>query len=238
MTLVFSRQIEKDIAILDAEEGRHLVQVLRKKVGDQVQVTDGNGHSWEAEIADITKKGVYLQLTAEIKDDQPDKPKIHIAIVPPKQGARFEWFLEKVTEIGVFRVTILQSERSERNKWRADRLEKILIAAMKQSAQTRLPELVIEDQDVRQLILAANNSEGNKLIATCDWGNLKTLSDVYTPGQDTLILIGPEGDFSPGEVAFAKQNGFLPILLGTNRLRTETAGVVACAQINLLNEKN
>jgi 16S rRNA (uracil1498-N3)-methyltransferase len=146
--------------------------------------------------------------------------------------------LEKVTEIGVFRVTILQSERSERNKWRADRLEKILIAAMKQSAQTRLPELVIEDQDVRQLILAANNSEGNKLIATCDWGNLKTLSDVYTPGQDTLILIGPEGDFSPGEVAFAKQNGFLPILLGTNRLRTETAGVVACAQINLLNEKN
>lgn len=236
MTLVYCTRIVSDLALPDPEEARHLVQVLRKRVGDEVQVTDGAGTGWQARIEGIHKQEVTLRLLQVLPSRGGWGFRLHIALAPPKQAARLEWFLEKVTEIGVDRISLLHAARSERSHWRADRLQRILVAAMKQSGQYRLPLLDAEEMRPSALWQEYRDTETLRIIATCDWDNLRPMSSVYTPARQVVILIGPEGDFTPEEVRDATAAGFLPVLLGPNRLRTETAGVTACAQIHTLHE--
>ncbi|MCB0695228.1 MAG: 16S rRNA (uracil(1498)-N(3))-methyltransferase [Lewinellaceae bacterium] len=234
MTLTYSTQIDGPSARLDADESLHLIQVLRKGTGDQVLVTNGLGSGWLAEIAQPGKKETLLRLLEPVEGPADWGFELHLALAPPKQAARLEWFLEKVTEVGVNRISMLRTQRTERTRWRHDRLQRVLIAAMKQSGQFRLPRLDPEDVSLEELIGEEQHNTRTNWLPTCDWGNLPTLSSVYTPGASALIAIGPEGDFSPEEVRLAVAGGFRPVLLGANRLRTETAGVVAAIQIHTL----
>ncbi len=234
MTLAYSTRIEGGSAFLDPDESGHLLQVLRKRKGDQVLVTDGSGRGWKAEITLADRKATILTLLEEIPGPVPWGVDIHLAMAPPKQAARLEWFLEKVTEIGVNRISMLTTKRTERTRWRFDRLQRILVAAMKQSGQFHLPKLDLEDLTIEQLVAIYPGEDRIKMIPTCDWGNLPRLSSVYRPGHAAVVAIGPEGDFTPEEIETAIQGGFQAVLLGDNRLRTETAGVLACAQIHTL----
>lgn len=235
MTLTYSTRIDGDAAYLDQDESAHLLQVLRKRVGDEVLVTNGIGSGWKAQIRHADKRGAVLALREPVVRPPSWGSQIHLALAPPKQAARLEWFLEKVTEIGVNKISLLATQRTERTRWRHDRLQRVLLAAMKQSGQFQLPELHHEDLTIDQLVSNYSGAEWTKLIPTCDWGNLPRLSSVYTAGQSVIIAIGPEGDFSPEEIKIALEGGFQAVLLGDNRLRTETAGVVACTQIHTIN---
>lgn len=237
MTLVYCSLIRDGIAVPEPEEALHLRQVLRKRVGDQVIVTDGLGNGWLAIILEEDKKGVKLAIGEPVDGPQSWGFHLHIGLAPPKSAARLEWFLEKVMELGVNRISLIETERTERLRWRNDRLTRVLIAALKQSGQFILPQLDKEPIGLSKFIEGFPEGDMNKLILTCDWGNLQTLSAVYRPGQDSVVLIGPEGDFTHHEVQYAKVNNFTPVLIGPNRLRTETAGVAVCAQIHVLHEK-
>jgi 16S rRNA (uracil1498-N3)-methyltransferase len=231
---------EQQDVVLDEDNSRHVIQVLRMKPGEFLQLTDGRGHLLEAEIADAHKKHCRVAIR-RVLTIPPSPATVTIAISPLKNASRFEWFLEKVTEIGVRSIVPLLCERTERQVIRADRLRSILVSAMLQSQQTWLPDLP-EPQSFSRLIAQA--SEPLRLIAHCLEASRATasLADVVrervgsaaTPtapaaptSSGTMILIGPEGDFTPKEVEVALAAGYLPVSLGTNRLRTETAGVVA-----------
>ena len=216
--------------VLDEDNSRHIVQVLRMQPGEPLQLTDGKGALLTALVLDAHKKKcrVRIQTTTLVP---PSERKIAIAISPVKNASRFEWFLEKSTEIGVSEIIPLLCERTERQHLRHDRLHNILVSALLQSQQAWLPVLH-PPVPFAQLITAPPHD--HRLIAhlleaprpagaLADWRN----HAVPTPAQTTLILIGPEGDFSAEEVDSALKNGFVPVTLGENRLRTETAGVVA-----------
>ena len=157
--------------------------------------------------------------------------RLHIAIAPTKNIERFEWFLEKATEIGIDEVTPLWCEHSERTVVKVPRLEKVMVSAMKQSLKSWLPKL---NKPVEFSEFIINNNHGQKFIAYCETGNEQHIKNLVEQGQDQLVLIGPEGDFSPDEVRDAMQHGFIPVSLGNSRLRTETAGVVACSFFALM----
>jgi len=156
---------------------------------------------------------------------------IHIAIAPTKNINRFEWFLEKATEIGIDEITPLVCAHSERKIVKPDRLNKVLIAALKQSLKSWLPHI---HQPVSFNELIHREFDGQKFIAWCEAGEEDLLQKIYLPGSSALILVGPEGDFSPEEVEQATQAGFIPVSLGNSRLRTETAGVVACSTVQFI----
>lgn len=219
--------------ILDETESKHAVRVLRLTEGSLVQLIDGKGGFYEAEISDAHPKKCKLLITKSIQEFEKRNFKLHIAIAPTKNIDRFEWFLEKCTEIGIDEITPLLSEHSERKVIKPERLEKILVAAMKQSLKAYLPKLN-ELTTFERLI--SSSKVKNKYIAHCNEGSKTHLKDLIKREENTLILIGPEGDFSVQEVELAKKNGFTEISLGTARLRTETAGVVSCHIVNLANE--
>jgi 16S rRNA (uracil1498-N3)-methyltransferase len=203
------------------------------KIGDKVQITNGLGNLYAGEIVDITKKTciVAIHETQEAYNKRPLN--LHIAIAPTKNIDRFEWFLEKATEIGIDEITPLICKRSERTIIKPERLNGILISAMKQSVQTYLPKLN-EATDFQKFIKKIFPYSKNKYIAYCNDAEIPPLSKIYPKGENALILIGPEGDFSENEVGLAFENNFKGISLGQTRLRTETAGLVACHTINLL----
>jgi len=215
--------------MLDEDNSRHVVQVLRMKTGEFLQLTDGRGHLLEGEVVDAHKKQCRVAIR-EVRTIPPPWTNVTIAISPLKNTSRFEWFLEKATEIGVGSIIPLVCERTERQTIRVDRLRNILVSAMLQSQQAWLP-VFHEPQPFSQLI--ARSAEPLKLIAHCLESPRATVTlagvvrEQTAPAPGTLILIGPEGDFSPGEVETALSAGYLPVSLGQNRLRTETAGVVA-----------
>lgn len=218
------------LARLDEEESRHLLTVLRRQPGDRLQLTDGHGFFYEGEIADTGKKHAVVRIL-NTTPAPPSAARLHIAMAPTKQIERFEWFLEKATEIGIQTITPLLCQRSERSTIRHDRLEKILVSAMKQSLQGHLPELrplTPLEKAVRQA------TEPRRLIAWCADTPLPHLSTRLDNTADTLILIGPEGDFTPAEVALAESCGFTGISLGATRLRTETAGLLAVAAFRVM----
>jgi 16S rRNA (uracil1498-N3)-methyltransferase len=194
-------------------------------------VSDGRGTFFECRITDAHPKHCKVEI---VKKQTHEKRKfnLHIAIAPTKNIDRTEWFAEKVTEIGIEHVTLLRCEHSERKKVRLDRLEKILVAASKQSLKAYKP--VLTDLTKFKEFVDKNRDAG--YIAHCNSSNLRHFKTVYASGEDATILIGPEGDFSPEEVEYALKNGFKEISLGNSRLRTETAGVIACAVFNLLND--
>ncbi len=228
--LFYATRIEHGFAHLEEEESRHLLTVLRHQVGDRLQLTDGRGNIYDGEIAEASKRNLSIRLLATTPVP-PERPaRLHLAIAPTKQMERLEWCLEKATEIGVDDITLLRCQHSERDTVRLDRLQKVLVSAMKQSLRAWLPKLhgLVP---FRQFV--ASTTEAQKRIAWCADSPLPHLQNTLTVGQNTLIAIGPEGDFSPEEVALAQQHGFVGVGLGPARLRTETAGLLAVATFNL-----
>ncbi len=215
------------------EESKHIVKVLRMKEGDGFCVTDGNGSLYDAELIDAHPKRAMANLSNQREGYDIRNFKVSIAIAPTKLNERTEWFLEKATEIGIDEVKLFASYHSERRVANVDRFKKIVVSAMKQSVKSKMPlveDMVSFDKLVKQ------NYDGQKFIAWIDDDVKEQLCDLYKKGENALVLIGPEGDFSKEEVALAKENGFVPVSLGEARLRTETAAVVACHTIQLINQ--
>jgi 16S rRNA (uracil1498-N3)-methyltransferase len=215
------------------EESMHLSKVLRKNPGDIIQITNGLGWLFEAEITSNHSKSSTANIISA-KYYEPKPYQIHIAVAPTKMNDRFEWFLEKATEIGVNSITPIICDNSERRIIKTERFEKILIAAMKQSLQYHLPVL----KPVCQLSdFLANAQTHQHFIAHCEPTQKQSLKSVYNTGNGATVLIGPEGDFSVKEIEMALNNRYIPISLGSTRLRTETAAVVACHTLVLMNDE-
>jgi 16S rRNA (uracil1498-N3)-methyltransferase len=233
MQLFYVPHITKNEIVLDETESKHAIRVLRLNAGDKVQVVDGTGGFYTAEITDPHPKKCRLVLIESIREYGKRDFRLHIAIAPTKNNDRFEWFLEKATEIGIDEITPLLCERSERKTIKQERLEKVLISAMKQSVKAYLPKLN-PMTPFGEFLEESNASQ--KFIAHCNEGEKPHLKNEIRAGGSVLVLTGPEGDFSPEEVEKAQKSGFKSISLGNSRLRTETAGVVACHIVNLDNE--
>jgi 16S rRNA (uracil1498-N3)-methyltransferase len=233
MQLFYIPEISGSKVTLDQTESKHAVKVLRLSKGDRIRIVDGKGGFYEAEVLDASLKNCKLSVLSSIQEFGKKDFKLHIAIAPTKNIDRFEWFLEKATEIGIDEITPVISEHSERKVIKPGRLEKILVAAMKQSVKAYLPVL---NEITNFNDLVAGSKGKNKFIAHCNEGEKVHLKNEVRESEDVLVLIGPEGDFSPEEAELAKENGFREISLGASRLRTETAGVVACHIVNLANE--
>lgn len=230
------------------EEAGHALRVLRMKEGDEVVSTDGRGARFRSHIVEANKKGVRLEILdkEEIPNHWPAK--IEICIAPTKNADRIEWFVEKAVEIGVDRISLLQTVHSERKKINTSRLEKIIVSAMKQSLKTVRPELV-GPISLKDLLKSPgksgtpssesnlNEEEWTNFIAYCADDVPKVpLAKKYTIGSNVRILIGPEGDFSPEEAKAALDAGFVPVTFGESRLRTETAGLFALQTVHILNQ--
>ncbi len=233
MQLFYAYHTDGLTATLDPEETRHCTRTLRKKAGDIISFTDGYGNLYEGEIIDFTKKNCHLKIRRTVETKKIKKFSIHLGIAPTKNINRLEWFLEKTTELGIDHISPLLCQRSERKKIRPDRLQKIILSAAKQSLNFNFPVLN-ELTNFEVFVKSAHNQ--NKYIAHCNSDNLPHLKSLISGQTDTLILIGPEGDFSIKEVELAKQHGFVEVSLGSSRLRTETAGIVACHTVHLANE--
>ncbi len=202
-----------------------------------MHITDGKGILCDAEINDENLKACSVRIINTRQDYNKRSFKLNIAIAPTKNINRFEWFLEKCTEIGIDEITPLICEHSERRVVNADRSEKIIVAAMKQSCIAYLP-LISPMVDFKNF-LTTNNEQlpTNRFIAVCeDYEGKKHLKEVCQKNEDAIVLVGPEGDFSKEEIRLAFENGFKPVSISINRLRTETAGIVACEIVNMLNE--
>ena len=219
---------------LSEEESKHCVRVLRLTVGDNVQLIDGSGGLYTAEIKDAHPKRTILQITNVITGFNKRNHYLHIAIAPTKNIERLEWFLEKATEIGIDEISLIICQRSERKEAKVDRLNKIIISAIKQSLKAYHP-ILNEPEPLSKLL--ARTIDAQKYIAHCDEGDKITLKKDINLNGKYLILIGPEGDFSPKEIEDALQNGFKAITLGQSRLRTETAALEACFEANFLNRE-
>ena len=232
MHLFYTPHIIGEAYQLDEEESKHCTRVLRLKIGDRVHLIDGKGGFFLAEIiSDHTKKTTLKVISVE-REFSKRNHYLHIAVAPTKNIDRFEWFLEKATEIGIDEITPIICERSERKEIKTDRSNKIITSAVKQSLKAYHPKLnhqITFKEFIKQAFADV------KYIAHCDDFDKQSISLGFIPHQNYLILIGPEGDFSPSEIEFALQNGFVPITLGTSRLRTETAALQACFEINYLN---
>lgn len=220
--------------LLPEEESRHCTKVLRLTVDDTLMLTDGKGSFYRAVIAEPHPKHCRVTVVEHLPQAPLWPFRIHLAVAPTKNIDRMEWFLEKATEVGIDTVTCLNCRFSERREVKTERLEKILVSAMKQSQKARLPQL-IGMSDFSDFV--ARPFEGRKMIAHCHTPeDLPLIRSVYRPGEDALILIGPEGDFSKEEVELAEAHGFIGVSLGKSRLRTETAAFTACHTLHVLNQ--
>ena len=216
--------------VLNEETSRHVVQVLRMQMGDQLKLTDGLGNIFTAIITDDHKKRCAVTIHSK-EFQQQSQRKVTIAISLIKNSSRFEWFLEKVTEIGISEIIPLICERTEKQHFRSDRMKSILVSAMLQSQQCWLPVLQEPVQFDNLIIKQFNNCK--KYIAHClSESSKEQLHHQITKLSNQLILIGPEGDFSPTEIEQALQQQFIPVSLGETRLRTETAGLVAAVLLS------
>lgn len=233
MHIFYTPDISGKTFTLDETESKHCVRVLRLDKGDEITLVDGRGGFFTARIADANPKRCSVEVIDSKLNFGKREYQIHIAIAPTKNMDRIEWFLEKATEIGIDRVTPLLCRFSERKEVKLDRLEKVMVSAMKQSLKAYLPKL---DELTKFADFIRQPFEGQKFIAHCEEQHRELLKNAVKSGGDYLILIGPEGDFSSEEIELAINAGFLPVSLGDSRLRTETAGVVACHTFNLLNE--
>jgi 16S rRNA (uracil1498-N3)-methyltransferase len=223
---------DTDFAFLDKEESHHAIKVLRLQAGAEVIVTDGKGKWCEGTLTEAHSKGCVIKIAkTEIQPER--KVRLHVAIAPTKNIDRLEWFLEKATECGIDEITPIFCTNSERTVIKPDRLQKVLVAAMKQSQRAHLPNL---NPALAFGKFVENNFDGNKFVAHCHPGEKLPIKSALKQSQDTLILIGPEGDFTSEEVELAFSRGFEPVSLGNFRLRTETAAVVSCVCFNFANE--
>ena len=227
MQLFFTENTENEF-IISSEESKHITRVLRKKEGDILNFTDGKGNLIVSEITSSDTKKTRVKVIEKIKKEKGHDYYLHIAIAPTKNMDRFEWFLEKATEIGIDEITPIICDRSERKVVKTERCNRILLSAMKQSLKYRLPKL---NESISFTDFIQKNFDGSKYIAHCEQGEKIELKEKNTEKR-TLILIGPEGDFSATEIKKAANNNYQSISLGNSRLRTETAGVVSATTIN------
>lgn len=234
MQLFYNPNINKDSEFFsfDKEESKHIIKVLRKKDTDILHVTNGLGYLFKTEItlASDTKCTVKI---VEVEKFEKPKYKLHLAVAPTKMNDRYEWFLEKATEIGVSEITPIICDHSERKTIKTDRFDKIIQSAMKQSNQFYLPKL--NDAVLFKDFIKSENTD-LKLIAHCEDTDRKSLKSSIITNQNFTVLIGPEGDFSEKEINLALENKYLPVTLGNTRLRTETAAVVVCHSFAFKNE--
>lgn len=222
--------------ILPESDSQHCVRVLRMKEGDIIEVIDGKGYRYECKLIDAHPKKAHIEIINKIYVPLSWFNNITVAIAPTKHIDRMEWVVEKMTEIGINRIIPIHCKYSERKEIKIERLEKIAISAMKQSLKAVLPQIepmtplkdVIKNIDIKQ-----------KFIAYCDSSIPRLLfSKEYEANKDVIILIGPEGDFAKDEIIYAIDNGYKPISLGDNRLRTETAALAACQTCHIINQIN
>ncbi len=216
----------------DKEESKHIIKVLRKKDGDTLHVTNGLGFLFETKITLASDNKCTVEIVS-FTQKEPSKFHLHLAVAPTKMNDRYEWFLEKATEIGIQEITPIICDRSERKVVNMDRFEKIILSALKQSNELYLPKL---NPAISFKEFVVQEKNGLQLIAHCEETDKKTLKSVLQPNQDVTLLIGPEGDFSEKEINLALENKFQPVSLGNTRLRTETAAIVACHSIVFFNE--
>lgn len=234
MNLFYTPDISGETYSLNEAESRHCQKVLRLQQGDVIHLTNGRGTLFEARITDTRSRLITVSITGKVENFGRRDYHLHLAVAPTKNIDRFEWFLEKATEIGVDEITPLICEHSERKHLRIDRLEKVVTAAMKQSLKAYHPMLNNVADFARFVSL---QREGQLFIAHLDEHDPLHLQKVYNKGADVTVLIGPEGDFSESELSMAERHSFQRVSLGDSRLRTETAAVVACHTIRLINQK-
>ncbi len=235
MQLFYSSEISEDVKTFTfpKEESKHIVKVLRKQNGDTLTITNGKGVLFYAQILTQDAKKCTVQISTIEKQPKP-KYKLHIAVAPTKMNDRYEWFLEKATEIGISSITPIICDHSERKIIKPERFEKILQSGMKQSLNYYLPIL---HPPILFKDYISQNFKGAIFIAHCEAKlERKSLKKEISPKTETTILIGPEGDFSTNEIELALKNKFVPVTLGNTRLRTETAAIVACHSLAFINE--
>ncbi len=216
----------------DKDESKHIVKVLRKSEGQVIHITDGKGNLYISEIILASEKKCTVKIN-EVINHPANSFYIHLVVAPTKMNDRYEWFLEKASEIGVNEITPIICDNSERKIIKTERFDKILQSAMKQSNQFYLPKL---NEPITFKQFMAQNQEGELFIAHCEERNKTLLKDTIEKNKRYTLLIGPEGDFSSKEIDTALDKGFKPVSLGHTRLRTETAAVVGCHTFVLLNE--
>jgi 16S rRNA (uracil1498-N3)-methyltransferase len=220
--------------VFDKEESKHIIKVLRKKEGDILHVTNGLGFLFKTEITIASDNKCTVQINSFEKQNAP-KFHLHVAVAPTKMNERFEWFLEKATEIGIQEITPIICDHSERKVIKTDRFQKILESAMKQSLHFYLPKL---NEPISFKDFFKTEKSGQLFIAHCEETHKKSLKTELKSNEDVTILIGPEGDFSVKEIQLAIDNNYIPVSLGATRLRTETAALVACHSVVYQNEIN
>jgi 16S rRNA (uracil1498-N3)-methyltransferase len=218
--------------VFDKEESKHIIKVLRKKEGDILFVTNGLGILFKTEIALASDNKCTVKILSFEKQEAP-KYHLHLAVAPTKMNERYEWFLEKATEIGIQEITPILCDHSERKVIKTDRFQKILESAMKQSLHYYLPQL---NEPIPFKDFLKKEFKGQKFIAHCEDTDKKSLKNELKSNENVTILIGPEGDFSVKEIQLALENNFIPVSLGKTRLRTETAAVIACHSVVFKNE--
>ena len=226
---LFYLENPKNEIILSAEESKHATKVLRKKEGDILNFTDGKGYLYKAEITLADSRKCRLKIVSSEQKEKQHNYHLHIAIAPTKNMDRFEWFLEKSTEIGIDEITPIICSRSERKVIKTERCNRILLSAMKQSLKFQLPKL---NESVSFKDFIKQDFNGDKYIAHCAEGIKKKLKTINEK-EKYLILIGPEGDFSQKEIDLAFQNQFKAVSISASRLRTETAGIIAAHTVNI-----
>lgn len=234
MQIFYAPDIKSDTYTLDENESKHSVRVLRMVKGTLVRLVDGKGNMYEGAILEPDSKKCVISINKIIKDFEKRNYRLHIAISPIKNPDRFEWFVEKSVEIGIDEITPIICRNTEKPGIKVERINNLIISAMKQSLKAT-KTVLNEPRFFDEFIKSPFN--GYRMIAYCDNAIKRSgISEVYSKSGNALILIGPEGDFSNDEVSGALSSGFQPVHLGQSRLRTETAGVVACHSIYFLNQ--
>ena len=231
MHYFYSPDISQPFVTLSNDESEHCVRVMRHREDDIVRVTDGRGHLAEAVIAEAHPKKCLLKIRQQITDNLLTHNGLHLAVAPTKNADRMEWLMEKAIEIGICSLTFLQCDHSERTHLNLDRLQRLAIAALKQSQTTWLPELRMIK--FTEFIQQNADIQADKFIAWCDENNQRQLVSAPRNHSEMILLIGPEGDFSPEEIAAARESGYVEVKLGDRRLRTETAGLYGCLVASL-----
>jgi 16S rRNA (uracil1498-N3)-methyltransferase len=230
MNLFYGTPLTEDVAFLTEEESGHCIRVMRKKTGDEIFFTDGAGNLYSGTITVPDPKKCEVRILKTSPGYGKRNYSLHVAIAPTKNIDRFEWFLEKATEIGIDEITPVICERSERRIVKTERLNKVILSAMKQSLKAWLPKL---HEPVPLEKLMSGHSSVNKFICTQDAA--EHLEKKIMPSENNLVLVGPEGDFTEDEILLCSKNNFIPVSLGQSRLRTETAGIVVCSVVSLRN---
>lgn len=235
MQLFFNSNIDLDTQQItfDKIESKHIVRVLRKKEGDPIFITDGKGILFHCQITSANDKRCIVSIHRQEKKDPSKEYYLHVAIAPTKNMGRLEWFLEKATEIGIDEITPIICQNSERKVLKLERLEKIVLSAVKQSLKYHLPKI---NKPISFDHFLQEKKPGKVCIAHCEIGEKKFLKSIVSPKERVTILIGPEGDFSTHEIEKSLKSNCIPITLGRTRLRTETAALVAVQNISFINQ--